>query len=462
MRIGNQRSKPLLSRLVSFCAAVPLLSSLAHASEPNPSEPFASGAIGELSWTLRMNRAQCEHPSYPSTWCLASDRDRVTEESGIEANLLQWIKDPNMKSVLLSYYTFTSRPIAEALCTEARSRGLQVDIFLHKDFVEPNDKAKGVYRFLIECGLEVPALRVHGRGENGWLHHAKIFLASGASDALAFDPARGRELVRWTSSSANLSGFGTSLHYDNWLLFAAPAGHPLASSNLCYFAALKDMRGADGKSSKGTFSKSYGDCLKTIPDQTAAPIQFLGVPAPTEGPKPLPVLLDLIENAKHSIKIAAHRMTETGSKNFPLMQILTDRAKAGLQVLPVFDDDTVLKAKRAPGSKGLNVSSQEVAAYNSLKAAGVDVRFINTNERIMALMHHKFMIIDDEQVWTGAGNFSSAALRGNNTEQFYLIRDPDLVAAYIRAWQELRDWSLDAESFTAADSGSSSSGYYRY
>lgn len=460
----NQRSNPSRNLLnpILLTAAMTVSAAPLLAEESIPSSPFASGQIDDLHWTLRMNRAQCKHGSHASTWCMNSDQKRVTEESGIESTLLGWIKDPQVKSVLISYFTFTSRPIAEALCGEAKSRGLEVDVFLHKTYVEPEDKARGVYKYLIDCGLETSHLRVYGRGEQNWLHHTKIFLASNAAHALDFDPAADGETVRWTSSSANLSGLGTSLHYDNWLMFDAPQKHPLATTNLCYFDALKKMRPDKiAKSSKGLFSDAYSVCLGKIPSQENAPVEFFGMPAAKDGLQPLPTLLNLITNAKHSIKIAAHRMTETGNKKFPLMEVLTSQQKAGVPISAVFDDDTVLKARRLPGSGALNVSKQEVAGYEALRDAGATVRFIDTNESINALMHNKFMIIDDRYVWTGAGNFSSAALRGTNTEQFYLIRDPSLVAAYVKAWEELNGWSLDANDFTAADSGSSSGYYYR-
>src|SRR4051794_18697301 len=96
-------------------------SSTALADEGIPSPPFASGVIDDLSWSLRINRAQCHHEQHPSTWCTLSDQARVNQESGIESTLLQWVHDPQTQSVLISYFTLTSRPIAEALCMEAKA-----------------------------------------------------------------------------------------------------------------------------------------------------------------------------------------------------------------------------------------------------------------------------------------------------------------------------------------------------
>ncbi len=404
---------------------------------PSISPPFASGEFEGIKWSLRFNRAQCQHAPEPSTFCLEKDRERVAEESGIEATLLSWIRDKEVKSIRLSYFTFGSSKIANALCEEAASRALSVEVYLQSEFVSPPDKAQGVYKKLLDCSAVQPSLKVFGRGSKGWLNHAKIFFAES------------EDKVRVTSSSANLSGSGISLHYDNWIFLELPRAHPVALANRCFFDSLKSMLAADGKQDKNLFQKSQNVCPSQV---EANHITFLTVPAPPKAKKPIDLLLGLIQNAKTSITIAAHKITSPPSKSFILVPTLVEAIKRGVKVRIVFDDDTILKARGIKGSEALNVSPDEIAGYKALKDAGAEITFLDTNEKLMTLMHNKFMIFDETTVFTGAGNFSSASLTGKNTEQFYILSIADITTAYLKAWNELRTWSFAEDHFTKANS----------
>lgn len=406
---------------------------LTEKTETLPSPPFAAGVAEGITWELRLNRAQCAHPPHPSTYCKESDRSRVAEESGVEKKLLSWVKDPAVKSIKLSYFTFGSSSIAKALCEEAQTRALDIEIYLQTSFVESLEKASGVYKKLLECAVTSPSLKVYGRGSNSWLNHAKIFLAEGD------------DFARMSSSSANLSGSGISLHYDNWLFLESTKTNPVALGNICFFKSLKDMLNPEGRQDKGLFQKNQDLCS---PKAAAGALQFLSTPTSAKVVKPLGVLIELIHNAKSTIRIAAHKITSPPSKKFNLVPALVEASKRGVKISVVFDDDTILKAKQIPGSEALNVSQDELAGYRLLKEAGADIRFIDTNEDLMTLMHNKYMIIDDNTVFSGAGNFSAASLNGTNTEQFYVIRIKELVDAYSKGWEELHSWALPEEHFS--------------
>jgi phosphatidylserine/phosphatidylglycerophosphate/cardiolipin synthase-like enzyme len=76
--------------------------------------------------------------------------------------------------------------------------------------------------------------------------------------------------------------------------------------------------------------------------------------------------------------------------------------------------------------------------------AGVQVR--KSDGGGGGIMHHKFAVIDDRQVFTGSFNYTRSAVL-LNSENLVLIRDPGTAADYEAVFQEL--WSgcveLDAE-----------------
>lgn len=402
--------------------------SVSAPAAPKIAPPFAEGQSEGIRWALRLNRGVCNHPPHPSTYCQEGDRERVAAESGIEQTLLSWIKDPLVESVRLSYFTFGSSRIAQALCDEAKNRSLKVDVYLQSEFVSPAEKAQGVYKKLLDCALTTPTLKVNGRGSKGWLNHAKIFLA------------QGKEFTRVTSSSANLSGSGISLHYDNWLFLETAPDDPIAQANRCFFQSLDAMVDSEGKQDKSRFQKNQQTCVKALQSEQ---LRFISVPSAFKEKRPLDLLVELIAASKTSITIAAHKITSPPSKTFNLVPSLVAAMARGVKVRVVFDDDTVLKANKLPGAETLNVSIDEINGYQALAKAGADIRFLDSNEKLMTLMHNKFMIIDGQTVFTGAGNFSSASLTGKNTEQFYIIKIPEIIAAYQKGWDELYGWSFD-------------------
>lgn len=404
---------------------------------PAISAPFAEGTLGDLNWALRLNRAQCAHPNMAPTWCKESDREAAAKLSGIEDMLVAWTEAADTTALSATYMTFSSGRIATALCTAA-ARGVVVKVFLQKDYLDPAT-ASGAYKKLLECAAANPSMKVFPRGGSSWLNHAKIFLAQSATRA------------RFTSSSANLSASGVSLHYDNWLVLDAPNEHHLAKANLCYFDSLENMLNAQGVPDKGVFQKKWKECWTALPANANPEVSFIGVPAGQGMPKPYDVLLDLVNGAQTRIRIAAHKITRPPSGNFKLADALAARRAAGVEVDVVFDDDTALKSLNAPGSAGLNVSVDELKGYDILREAGAAVSFVDTNEGGGLLMHNKYVIVDDTKVFTGAGNFSAASLTGKNTEQFYVVTAPDVVAAYVKGWNELKGWSKPREAFATAE-----------
>ncbi|MFW7378903.1 MAG: phospholipase D-like domain-containing protein [Oligoflexus sp.] len=433
-----------IKKLILFIFIVIVGLPTVHASAATV--PFAEGQIEDLSWQIRLNRFQCQHEAKPSSWCDQSDHSAAIKASGIQDELLSWINDPEARFIQISYMTFSSSVIAKALCDAAEKRNVEVDIYLQAGLIASLDSARGAYKQLLQCAERNQTFRVWQRGTDQWLNHAKIFLVASlpSQDLNAYR-------IRFTSSSANLSVSGLGLHYDNWLMFDSAADHYLARANLCFFEALHHMVTPAGNQDKGIFINRIRECNNefSVPEQAA--IRFIPVPSSSDMEKPLAALLQLIEESKSSILIAAHRMTEPESPRFPLITALLEKIKQGVKVEIVFDDDTILKYLRRPGSASINVSKQELLAYERLSNAGASIVFLDTNEKLQLFMHNKYMIFDNKTVFTGAGNFSLAAILGKNTEQYYVLDDPSMVEAYVRGWEELYSWSFTADHFATAE-----------
>ncbi len=103
----------------------------------------------------------------------------------------------------------------------------------------------------------------------------------------------------------------------------------------------------------------------------------------------LPLVLKTINAAKSSICVAAYSFTSK-----PISQALYYAAKRGVKVKVVAD-------AKANGGK--------YTATTFLANQGIDVR-LNSN---YAIMHNKFIVVDDKTVETGSFNYSAAAVKSN-------------------------------------------------
>ncbi|MCX6117733.1 MAG: phospholipase D-like domain-containing protein [Proteobacteria bacterium] len=371
-------------------------------SSDSISPPFAFGRHSDIDWEVRFNNPVCTHSGKPTTWCDDSDREKAAKDSGIEDKLIEQLQSPLTAKIRLSYMTLSSKRIIQELCEQAKSRQLAIDIFIQKDLIFPPEAATGGYKDLIQCSVSNPSLRR-----------------------------------------------GVSLHFDNWLFFKAPKAAPIAHANICFFDALEKMTNPSGNIDKAVFTKLFDACIITNPQSQSNELQFVATPTPASMDSPYSLLLKEISNAKTNIKIAAHKITATNSGSFKIVDALIEKLKSGteFQISIIFDDDTILKHKKVAGSESLNVSKEELEGYTRLIEAGAKIKFVDTNESAGLLMHSKYMIFDEQRIFTGAGNFSSASLLGKNTENFYVSSIPSLVNAYVKQWHNLNSRGLEESEF---------------
>jgi phosphatidylserine/phosphatidylglycerophosphate/cardiolipin synthase-like enzyme len=126
-------------------------------------------------------------------------------------------------------------------------------------------------------------------------------------------------------------------------------------------------------------------------------------------------ILTAVNAAQESISFMAYSFTSD-----ELAKALVERAKSGISVSGVFDED--------------QYHSNAGTEFDTLKNAGIKVR-LDGNPR---LMHHKVMIIDHKVVITGSYNFSNNA-EYNNDENTLILHNQDIAAQYQAEFQQIYD-----------------------
>ena len=130
-------------------------------------------------------------------------------------------------------------------------------------------------------------------------------------------------------------------------------------------------------------------------------------------------LIDRISKAQRSIHIAAFEFDLT-----PVAEALVAAHRRGVEVQWITDDENGLEADEDQGH----------GQFAMLDEAGIDVR----DDGRGALMHNKFVVFDDQTVWTGSTNITvNDSFRNNNN--VIMIESPEVAAIYEREFAEM--WS---------------------
>ena len=129
-----------------------------------------------------------------------------------------------------------------------------------------------------------------------------------------------------------------------------------------------------------------------------------------------------IELAKHSIRVAAYSFTSK-----PIAAALVEAHKHGIDIQVVLDKSN---------------ATEKYSAATYLANEGIPTR-INYE---YAIMHDKFMVVDDVTVETGSFNYTKAAEQHNAENVIILHNHPDIAKSYLKQWQKLWD---EAETYKA-------------
>ena len=123
------------------------------------------------------------------------------------------------------------------------------------------------------------------------------------------------------------------------------------------------------------------------------------------------LIISEIEDAKKSIRLAIY-----GFSNDRIRDAILNAHKRGVDTKVVTDD------KRANNEN-----------IRLLKSAGIDVV---DDQNPYALMHHKFLVIDENVVWSGSANYSYYAFYKNN-ENLVKFTSSKIAKVYLEEFDEL-------------------------
>jgi phosphatidylserine/phosphatidylglycerophosphate/cardiolipin synthase-like enzyme len=131
------------------------------------------------------------------------------------------------------------------------------------------------------------------------------------------------------------------------------------------------------------------------------------------------LVMKTIHQAKRSIRVAAYSFTSK-----PIAEALLDAHKHGIDVKVVVD------------------KSQAKEKYSSatfLANVGIPVRV----DYKYAIMHNKFIIVDEDTTELGSFNYTLAAEKKNAENVMVIQGNRDVAATYAKEWQRLWNESED-------------------
>ena len=130
------------------------------------------------------------------------------------------------------------------------------------------------------------------------------------------------------------------------------------------------------------------------------------------------IVLNAINQATKSIRLAAY-----GFNHPQIINALISAKQRGVDIKIVLD------------------KSDETSKIGSaaVKSAGIPVRI----DSHYAIMHNKFMILDEQSVETGSFNYTNNAQVHNAENVIFLMNQPAVAQKYTEFWQKLWDESSD-------------------
>lgn len=284
--------------------------------------------------------------------------------------------DEAQVSIHIASFEFNLTPVAEALIA-AKNRGVDVKWMTDdKNGLEYDTQpGRGQFSLLIGAGIEVKD------DARSALMHNKFWV---------FD-----QKIVWTGST-NITSNGIFKQNNNVLVIRSP------EIAFAYEREFQEMwNGQFGPRAPSTVNTQWA-----IVDGT--PIQVLFSPED----KIVGNLIALVKDAQVSIRFLAFSFTD-----YPLAQVMIDRAKAGVDVKGVFE------------TFGSNSPNSELRTF---WCAGVPARQDGNG----SFLHDKLIIIDNSIVVTGSLNFSSNADESNE-ENVAILDNAEIAALYLQEFEKL-------------------------
>jgi phospholipase D-like protein len=392
-------------------------------------------ATEAFSFDLMHTRPECSYDGHPDTWCTHDDAKRLAELSGMEKRIktvLDRATDPTKASITIAYFSFSNKAVYTKLCEKGRA-GFAVEGFFDQSY-----RTAMPAQLAAECqGPSGKNVRMHFLGQMSqspfiWrLHHNKFLIVDPGDD----------QPVSIDFSSGNLSSFGTSAHFDHWVLTESPRSSNLVRQHRCVVSALQKAINPSGSGADemiddpDVYRETLESCLAKEHTLFAPGIEWVDEAVAAEQIAPLfspnpsndneRILVDQIERVASGGRIYGAMQHFL---DYAVASALQDAVKRGVDVRLIMDDDVITGEGEVPGVRDFYDS--ELAE----PVSGMHVQFLATNAGDHQMMHNKFIVLekldgDTTRVFSGAGHFTSAGLR-DNYENFYVSANDELSAKY--------------------------------
>jgi HKD family nuclease len=340
-----------------------------------------------------------------NVYCKPSDEAAsVSRENSPQYRIVEWVSDKDTKELYLAYLSFSSKNVANALCS-AVGRGVKLSIVLDGGADNANPVLNPAAEGLKKCGENLVTVTYRGTTAGLGYAHNKILMVN-----------PGTKIAKILYSSGNMTS-GTSINHENWNFITTSGESYFAQSHKCVLEAM-----IEAGDTKTNFSKFLNDCRGKIKAEQETDIQVFF--SPVDGKKALEKVKEAGDKAK-SIEAMSHRFSGQIAAIF--MKLLADKKPIKF----ILDDDIYWSVKRREDI-GRNTSIESFKIYKDLINKGMETKFLQTNQNVFQLQHNKFMIFTFDNggaVFNGAGNFTTAAFT-KNFENFYYITIPEVVEAY--------------------------------
>lgn len=362
-----------------------------------------------------------------NVYCKRSDKEfNYKRKDTPNFYLQELIGDTNVTEMFLTYLSFSDAKVSQALCNAIENRNLKVTFIIDSKNSTGTRSRSAMKRFneVAKCrakdstlssgeSANIPQMVVRGNTKGLGYAHNKLIIAHYKTP----------KKVTLVFSSGNMSS-GTLIHHENWHFLTTSKDSYFYQTHKCLREGM--LEHGDSKTSYKAYLES---CRAKIDVAEESDIKAYFVPS--DGKVAMDNILKNIQKA-NSVDIAVHRFT-----NKDLIQGLSNAAKTK-KVRFIADDDIFWtgKLRKRVGSNTPN----EYYTMNTVRRAGADVRYMETNEKSYLLHHNKMIIFNfpdgSGAVHAGAGNFTKAAFT-KNFENYYYITIPTVVEKFREQYDHL-------------------------
>jgi phosphatidylserine/phosphatidylglycerophosphate/cardiolipin synthase-like enzyme len=356
----------------------------------------------------------------------SAERNASREAAGIVDHLIRWIdatrrvKEAHPERevrIVMAYLVWSDYRVYDALCA-ASAAGVQIEGFFDAGITDTQPDELMADAECVPANIDVNFLGGVTEPLEDWrLMHVKMIL---------FDT--GEPTTRLVFGSANLTATGSTLHFENWAFGRFPSDSHFIASHRC----ARDGLVADIDTGSGypdAFESTYDACVAGL-SATADPNYTVWF-TPDAEEDALNALVAEVGSATSSVDLAVQHFS-----NYTLGTAIRAAGRdSSIATRVLLDDDTWYDVGEVGGS--------DRALYDALfDGEPLDIRFLQTNYYFdfgWQFMHDKVVVVDDDAVFCGAGNFTEVAFR-DNYENFYMIRDAAVVSQFTAEYDRL--WGL--------------------